>query len=939
MASNFKGIKGKRGLCSIEKSNFTDIQAIGQDPIYLRYNSIKAVVDKYIDPQYHSFLAEPEYVERTAEIAWYADDWGSSDVPTPLKDAPERIDEFEAIVKHYRDTCNKLSGNNRLILEKATRYINEDFAYCIGDNIVLAVWGMKPNPYIYRSVGKIVQEFNFGRNHMVTFDAGEKGRIDGRRKKSVRVADGGTVSSSMIPEVKAQKGYTFDGWSPDPFSTTINKTTTFQAQYSAVAAPEPDNDNSNNDSSGITNDNPTTPPVPPTPPEPPIDDDNSKVIAEFNAGHGGHFDDGSNRRTVPVNRGEYISTWQIPQVTPYQGYNFEGWNPDPTNEPMQYSTTYNAQYSEIVSDNIVTEKRTWWQRVRDWWGGLWHGDDGDGRGGCWQRIRGCLWILLALLLLALILWLCSWLLKDCSCSCDKEEKDTVEQVDKITTDDGREVDNNGTTQPITDDSGTLPDSGNAIVSPVVGDGGAMPPIVEQPGMPSIIGNRLFLFMEDANGDIDALAQDFKKAYPGDQYKIIGFDREVKSLVIEIPAEERDAIRKSLNSQLPNHSFFVFDEEVYELSGNQGRDDPSLHGWHIKAINLQQGWETTRGQDDIIVAVVDDGIDANHDMFKGRITNPYNVFRQDNHLSQGDGHGTHTAALAAGSAQFIDKGATGVAPECRLMPVQVFDNGMCPLSALVSGVMYAIHHEADAVNISIGPSFQGLNMLPEDQQDEIARNTFRNTQMLWERVCSIAASKKCILVFAAGNDNILAAIPPENRTNSAIVVSAVNSSLKQTDFTNYGEEADISAPGEAIYSAFPGNSFQSMDGTSMAAPIVTGTVALMKCINKEITVKQARYVLQKTGAAVTGDVPVMVQVDKALQTVKNGDYPADSEIGDTAPSPSVPADTTTVEPGRSDEVKQPAEQDSGTDYDEIRRQIREHEKRIDELKKLLPENQK
>ena len=231
------------------------------------------------------------------------------------------------------------------------------------------------------------------------------------------------------------------------------------------------------------------------------------------------------------------------------------------------------------------------------------------------------------------------------------------------------------------------------------------------------------------------------------------------------------------------------------------------------------------------------------------------------------------------------------------------------------------------------------MLPEDQQDEIARNTFRNTQMLWERVCSIAASKKCILVFAAGNDNILAAIPPENRTNSAIVVSAVNSSLKQTDFTNYGEEADISAPGEAIYSAFPGNSFQSMDGTSMAAPIVTGTVALMKCINKEITVKQARYVLQKTGAAVTGDVPVMVQVDKALQTVKNGDYPADSEIGDTAPSPSVPADTTTVEPGRSDEVKQPAEQDSGTDYDEIRRQIREHEKRIDELKKLLPENQK
>lgn len=930
MADNFKGIKGKRGLCSIEKSNFTDIQAIGQDPIYLRYNSIKAVVDKFIDPQYRSFLAEPEYVERTAEIAWYADDWGDSDVPVPLKEAPERIGEFEAIVEHYRATCAKLSGNNRIIMEKAMRYVNEDFAYCIGDSIVLAVWGMKPNPYIYRSVGKIVQEFNFGRNYKVTFDAGDNGRIDGRRKKFVRVAEGGTVSGSMVPEVKAQEGYTFDGWAPDPFTTTINKATTFSAQY--TAEKEPDNDDGGDSDHSVNSDNVSSvPPKPPVPPEPPVDD---KVKVEFDAGVGGHFDDGSTRRTVEVNRGEYISTWQVPQVTTYQGYKFEGWDPDPTSEPMQYSSVYNARYSEVAIDNIVTEKRSWWQRVRDWWGGLWGG------GGCWQRLRGCLWVLLALLLLALILWLCSWLFKDCSCSCDHDgEPDKVEQVDKITTDDGREVDNNGATQPITDDTGTLPDSGNAIVSPVIDDGGNMPPIIEQPGMPSIIGNRLFIFMEDANGDIDALAQDFKKAYPGEQYKIIGFDREVKSLVIEIPANERDDIRKSLNSKLPNHAFFVFDEEVYELNGHQSAADESLRGWHINAINLTGGWEITRGQDDVVVAVVDDGIDAGHPMFAGRIVNPYNVFRQDNRLSYGEGHGTHTAALAAGSADYIDDGAAGVAPDCKLMPVQVFDNGMCPLSALVSGVMYSVHHDADVVNISIGPSFQGLNALPEEQQDEIARNTFRNTQMLWERVCSIAASKRCVLVFAAGNDNILAAIPPENRTNSAIVVSAVNSSLSQTDFTNYGDEADISAPGEAIYSAFPGNRFESMDGTSMAAPIVTGTVALMKCLDKEITVKQARYVLQKTGAAVRGDVPVMVQVDRALQTVKSGDYPPDSLINDDVARQPLPADTAVTAPGDGGEVSRPQPDDNGTDYDEIRRQIREHERRIDELKKLLPENQK
>lgn len=308
--------------------------------------------------------------------------------------------------------------------------------------------------------------------------------------------------------------------------------------------------------------------------------------------------------------------------------------------------------------------------------------------------------------------------------------------------------------------------------------------------------------------------------------------------------------------------------------NWGRflaDTENNAGWHLDAIRLKGGWRITQGSPDVRVAVVDDGIEATHPMFAGRIADAYNVFTQDNHLSIGEGHGTHTAALAAGSADFFANGVSGVAPKCTLIPVQVFDNGRCPLSALVAGVMYAIHHQADVVNISIAPQFQGLNALPVGVQDLIAHHRFNNMEALWKRVSNLAAAKKSILVFAAGNDNILASIPPENRNNSSLVVSAVDSHLRQASFTNYGDKLDISAPGVNISSAFPRHAYRACDGTSMAAPIVTGAVALMKSIKRDLTVQQAGNVLYSTGLATVGNVPPMVQLDKALEAVKRGDF--------------------------------------------------------------------
>jgi len=260
------------------------------------------------------------------------------------------------------------------------------------------------------------------------------------------------------------------------------------------------------------------------------------------------------------------------------------------------------------------------------------------------------------------------------------------------------------------------------------------------------------------------------------------------------------------------------------------------------------------------------------MLKGRFFKAYNIFTQNRTLGIGQGHGTHVAGLAAGSANYYSNGAAGMAPQCKIMPIQVFDNGMCTFSSIASGIMYAIHNGANIVNISIGPSFQGLDQMPLPEQQKIAETYFKNEERVYQHIIKTANEKNVILVFAAGNDNIMTAILPECReVNRTVNVAAATPNYKAAEFTNYSIGTNISAPGVNINSAFPNNSYKMLDGTSMAAPIVSGTIALMRSINSKLTVSQVIGVMQQTGRKIDEDIPPMVEIFQALTAVRNGKY--------------------------------------------------------------------
>lgn len=913
---------GKRKVCSTDPCDFTDYQGIGSDPMYRRYESVRSIIGHVIDPAFAHFLAAPDYSTEEDVINWYIDDW--TETPERLADMTGDKRTWYAAVRdatlaHYRAALDSLSGDELQIMLGALVSAGDDeLTFGCDGKVFTVAWGMRVDTSKHPVTGEVIHESPYRVKHDVTFDPGEHGRIASPLGGKIALEEDAEITQNDIPAVEADSGYEFTGWQPAPLGAKVTGDLLFTAAYRVEIPPLPAPD-----------------PVPV--PEP------QDAVCRFNAGlHGSLRGEGILTRPL----GYVLTPADIPQVMPEKGWTFKGWSANPLNVCLNGDMTFEAVYEK---------KQPWYKR-------LWNS---------WLK-----WLLLALLALLLLLLL-SWLFPNCrGCT---HTVNGVADLDRVVTATGDTIDDNGYAKPIPLDDGKLPD-GEAIVAPVRGEDGKAPNIIRNPGVPPVMANRLFLFLEDESDSVDALADDFKKAYPDDKYSIVGYDRDVKSLVIQIPENERDNIRQTINQRIPNHRFLVFDEQIYEINaGLKGASDTysgAANGWHIDAVRARQGWNITKGSPEVTVAVVDDGIDAGHPMFTGRIKDAYNVYTQNNRLSRGVGHGTHTAGLAVGSLQYLSRGAAGIAPDCKLMPVQVVDNSVCPMSALVSGIMYAIHKGADVVNISIAPTFQGLNALPVEAQREIMNSQFKNVEKLWLRVTRLAASKRTILVFAAGNDDILSGIPPENRTQSAITVGAVDSRLYPTDFTNYGTCTDISAPGKGIYSAYPVSSFTCFDGTSMAAPIVTGTIALMKSLKKDLTVEQAYNVLYRTGADVYGNMPPLVQVDRALEGVRKGDFskpaprqmhpvPRDAIDTGTRKGNGVNTDTTVmVEPirggttdgpiadptapndnrsrkvrGRDTEAAPPATGNNGSDSDRIRELIEYYERKIAELEGQLPENQK
>jgi subtilisin family serine protease len=406
------------------------------------------------------------------------------------------------------------------------------------------------------------------------------------------------------------------------------------------------------------------------------------------------------------------------------------------------------------------------------------------------------------------------------------------------------------------------------------------------GLVKIATDRLNILLEKENGNtMQDWAHAFKKAYPSAGYSIFYYNEDLYNLQIKVPKDKREQVKKEINEKISGFTFEVFDEPVYDTEGSFF-NDPELknteHSWYLTAIGAYDAWNLTQGSPNVTVAVIDNGFDLTHPELVGKISSPYNVLTQNSTIRPiitkdgEDVHGTHVAATAVGKCN-NNSGLVGIAPKCKLMPIQVCNDnpeGLMSNLAIMEGVMYAIQHRADVINLSLGVGVsKTVASMTEGQQLNYISCSQKEIETMWNRIYERAKKSNSIIVFSAGNENVISGVDPKKRNKSTVIVSAVNTQLDKASFSNYGrykrlgrEYSSVSAPGVDIYSAAPHGKYVVLEGTSMSAPIVSGTIALMKSIEKDITANEAIRILKSTGKEVNPKIGPLINIGEAIKVL-------------------------------------------------------------------------
>jgi subtilisin family serine protease len=233
-----------------------------------------------------------------------------------------------------------------------------------------------------------------------------------------------------------------------------------------------------------------------------------------------------------------------------------------------------------------------------------------------------------------------------------------------------------------------------------------------------------------------------------------------------------------------------------------------------------------------------------------------------------------ASMAIGGVN-NDRGLSGIAPNCKFMPISLGQEPFTTFS-IISGALYAIYQGADVVNLSLGYSLGILAAMPVEQQISLSEQLNLVEEDVWDYVFSLANDRNVMIVWAAGNDNVFVGLDATKRNATTLRVSAVDESLHKAGFSNFGniaqlhiKETSVSAPGVKIFGACPNNSFATEQGTSFAAPLVTGAVALMKSLNPDLTNTQIIQIIQQTSRPIAGNESIgdLLQIYDALNKVQ------------------------------------------------------------------------
>lgn len=421
------------------------------------------------------------------------------------------------------------------------------------------------------------------------------------------------------------------------------------------------------------------------------------------------------------------------------------------------------------------------------------------------------------------------------------------------------------------------------------------------GVTKIDPTHLYVILDSGADDetFNRFADEFTSLYPKPEHVIEYYNVMSKTIILKVPKGKRAAIKAELPTRIKDVRFYVVNVEVLGL--HKVPTDPAFsisnYSWQYAPVQATDAWDITTGKPSVKVAVVDSYFDVNHPEFdRVRIVDPYCLARGTQNVLPDESaeetpyiHGTHVAGIIF-SAMDNGQGACGIAPDCSFMPVSL---GPEPTNFNeIEGILYAIYKGANVINISVGGTSvdpEKVRKLSPERQVALASTLDKEVQDLWDYVFSLCEERNVTLVWAAGNENIYTAIDASKRNNTTVKVDAVDRKLGKAYFSNFGNVGSgeqnystISAPGVDIVNSVPTaiGSYASLGGTSMAAPIVTGAVALMKSLNPNLRNSEVIEILKSTAKPLPDDsIGDLLQIGDALRKVQEDFLSFDDLIKD------------------------------------------------------------
>jgi thermitase len=320
-----------------------------------------------------------------------------------------------------------------------------------------------------------------------------------------------------------------------------------------------------------------------------------------------------------------------------------------------------------------------------------------------------------------------------------------------------------------------------------------------------------------------------------------------TIKLDDPMQKDDAYRNdgvfyktTASLDAPNDPLFDQQWALNNTGGDGGKERADL--------DAIEGWKTTKGSEDVVVAVLDSGVDYTHeDLVNNMWVRPANVPEyQDDELGtvndingfnaddkQGDpmddnGHGTHCAGII-GAEGDNGIGVTGINQHVKIMPLKFLGRmGNGSTAAAIEAINYVVDRKQHGVNVRIISASWGSNSSSKALEDAIRA----------------AGDAGILFVAAAGNDGSNNDRWPHYPSNynlpNLISVAALDRNDTLASFSNFGiKSVQVAAPGKAILSTWLGDGYREASGTSMATPYVSGVAALVIASEPSISMADLR----------------------------------------------------------------------------------------------------